>query len=177
VGEVTNASIRFVIIHCAYSAHGLLGCGTHGLVHVGANSPDAGPFSLSGYVLKGPVSGATVTAFQLRGDLRAGDAPASGITDETGFFGLELPPYNGDDLLVARGGTYAEEALPADQDGNPRRLTLDRDFLGVALDVRSGQPTTANVTPISQFALHLAPFSTRREAITATRLRSTPSRI
>jgi hypothetical protein len=46
-------------------------------IDVGGNPPDdAGPFSLSGYVLKGPVSGATVTAYKLDGDLSAGDALA-----------------------------------------------------------------------------------------------------
>src|SRR5262245_19306248 len=109
---------------------------------------DAGPFSLSGYVLKGPVSDARVTAYKLHPDLTTGDALASATTDETGFFGLEFPPYNGDVLLVAAGGTYADEALSPGDDGEPRRLTLDRELLGVALDVQTGQPATANITPI-----------------------------
>jgi hypothetical protein len=119
---------------------------------------DAGPFSISGYVLKGPVSGATVTAHKLHPDLSSGDALAGARTDESGLFGLTLPPYNGDVLLVATGGTYAEEALPPDDEGKSPRLTLDRELLGVAIDVRTGQPAVANVTPASHWAVHLARF-------------------
>ena len=50
------------------------------------------PFSLSGYVLKGPVSGASVTASKLHGDLSAGDSLASTKVGDDGFFGLTLTP-------------------------------------------------------------------------------------
>ena len=95
-------------------------CGSTAPVDPRGAESDAGPFSLSGVVLKGPVSGATITASKLRPDLTPGDTLASGTTDETGFFGLTLAPYNGDVLLVATGGSYAEEALPFDDDGTPR---------------------------------------------------------
>ena len=137
-------------------------CSPEGPVDVpSAGSVDAGPFSLSGYVLKGPVSGATVTAYKLHAYLDRGDLLATTTTGEDGSFGLTLPPYNGDVLLVATGGSYVEEALPPGDDGKPRRLTLDRELLGVALDVRTGQPATANITPISDLAVHLARFHVR----------------
>ena len=92
-------------------------CGTTGPVDLPSkDSSDAGPFPLSGYVLKGPVSGATVAAFKLHADLTTGDTLATATTDESGVFGLTLPPYNGDVLL----GSYAEEALPPGDDGKPR---------------------------------------------------------
>ena len=123
-------------------------CGTTGPVDLPSkDSSDAGPFPLSGYVLKGPVSGATVAAFKLHADLTTGDTLATATTDETGFFGLTLPPYNGDVLLVATGGSYVEEALPPEDDGRPRRLTLDRELLDAGLDVRTGPPATANSIP------------------------------
>ena len=89
---------------------------------------DAGPFALSGYVLKAPVSGASVTAYKLDAALTRGDALGTSTTTDDGFYGLTLPPYNGDVLLVATGGTYAEEALPANDQGNPRRLAFDREI-------------------------------------------------
>ncbi len=159
VGEVVGGSSKSIFAVCALSIALAVGCGTQEAVRVGASEPsDAGPFTLSGYVLKGPVSGATVTASKLRGDLTPGDTLATATTDDSGFFGLTLPPYNGDILLVATGGSYAEEALPLDDDSKPRRLTLDRELLGVALDVHTGQPATANLTPISLLAVHLARF-------------------
>ena len=133
-------------------------CSPEGPVDLSSTPVDAGPFSLSGYVLKGPVSGATVTASKLRADLTPGDTLASGTTDESGAFGLTLPPYNGDILLAATGGTYPEEALPPGDDGKSRQLTLDRELLGATLDVRTGQPATANITPVSHLAVHLARF-------------------
>jgi hypothetical protein len=161
VGNVIRRSIDFSA--CALGALLMFACGSQDPVRISANVPaDAGPFSLSGYVLKGPVSGTTVTAYKVHSDLSRGDALASATSDETGFFGLTLPPHNGDVLLVATGGTYAEEALPPDEDGKSPRLTLDREFLGVALDVRTGQPATANVTPVSHWAVHVARFHASR---------------
>ena len=59
-----------VVLVCAFS--------TGGPLDVSSNLPaDAGPCSLSGYVLKGPVSGATVSAFKLHSDLTSRDALAT----------------------------------------------------------------------------------------------------
>ena len=66
-------------------------CSPEGPVDLSSTPVDAGPLALSGYVLKGPVSGATVTAYKLHADLTEGDTLASATTDESGFFGLELP--------------------------------------------------------------------------------------
>ena len=86
-------------------------CGTTGPVDLPSkDSSDAGPFPLSGYVLKGPVSGATVAAFKLHADLTTGDTLATATTDESGVFGLTLPPYNGDVLL---GATPRRRSHPA----------------------------------------------------------------
>lgn len=63
----------------------------------------------------------------------------SGTTNDDGFIGLTLPPYNGDVLLVATDGTYAEEALRPDVDGNPCRLAVD---LGISLDVQTSRPVS-----------------------------------
>src|SRR5262249_53883002 len=46
--------------------------------------------------IAGRASGDTVTAYTLHEDLTGGDALANSAMDEPGFFGLTLPPYNGD---------------------------------------------------------------------------------
>ena len=125
------------------------------------DAPDAGGFDLSGYAVKGPISGGTVTAYKLLPELSRGELLASTTTDETGFFGLTLPAYNGNVLLVVRGGTYLEEALALPDGGQPPRLMVDVDFVGLVMDYRTGQPATANLTPISHLAYHLARYHVR----------------
>jgi hypothetical protein len=139
------------------------GCGTAPPIHVLPSQADAGAFDLSGYAVKGPISGATVTAYKLLPDLRRGDALVSTTTDDAGFFGLTLPAYNGDLILVATGGTYVEEALPRTTDNEPKRLSVDVDFVGLAIDYRTNQPATANITPISHLAYHLARYHVRNQ--------------
>lgn len=60
---------------------GLFACGPTPAAHVPPGEPpDAGAFSLSGYVLKGPVSDATVTPSKLRADLTVGDTLSTATT-------------------------------------------------------------------------------------------------
>jgi len=139
----------------------MLACGTAPPIHLLPSQSDAGAFDLSGYAVKGPISGAAVTAYKLLPDLNRGQELASAITDENGFFGLTLPAYNGDVLLVASGGSYPEEALALGDDGEPKRLDLDVDFVGLAMGYRTGQPTIANSTPVSHLAYHLARYHVR----------------
>src|SRR5271166_3692216 len=79
-------------------------------IRVPAGNSDGG-IDISGYAVKGPISGGTVTAYKLLADMSRGDQLATATTDSTGHFGLSLPAYNGDVLLVVNGGSYAEEAL------------------------------------------------------------------
>jgi hypothetical protein len=138
-----------------------LACGTAPPIHGLPSQVDAGAFDLSGCVVKGPVSGATVTAYKLLSDLDRGEALANTTTDDAGFFGLTLPAYNGDIVLVATGGSYIEEAVAGNQDGEPARLSLDVEFLGLAMDYRTDEPTTADITPVSHLAYHLARYHVR----------------
>lgn len=117
-----------------------------------------GGVDISGYALKGPISAATVTAYALRADMSRGDALATTTTDDTGYFGLSLPAYSGAVLLVATGGTYAEEAL-AGGDGGPSPLvTLNVDFIGILLGYQPGQMARADITPVSHLAYALAQY-------------------
>ena len=139
----------------------LVACGTPPPPDVTGLASDAGAFNLSGYAVKGPISGGIVTAYKLLPDLARGDQLATATTDDSGFFALSLPPYNGHLLLVARGGTYVEEALASADGGQPTRLTVDVDFVGLAMDYRAGQPASANITRISHLAYHLARYHVR----------------
>ncbi len=121
-------------------------------------NPDGGT-DISGYVVKGPVSGATVTAYGLLGDLSRGDELATTTSDASGFYGLSLPAYAGDVLLVATGGSYSEEALAGGDGGAPSpSVALNVEFVGLLLGYSPGQLATANITPVSHLAYALARY-------------------
>ena len=137
------------------------------LAHCGGGEPPLiltigsldGGVDISGYVVKGPVSGATVTAYGLLGDLSRGDELATTTSDTSGFYGLSLPGYAGDVLLVATGGNYVEEALAAGDGGPPSpSVALNVEFMGLLLGYEPGQPATANITPVSHLAYALARY-------------------
>src|SRR5215469_9930084 len=57
---------------------------------------DGGAPNLTGYVVKGPVAGATVTVYKLGADMERGTELASGTTGADGSFAVTLPAYSGD---------------------------------------------------------------------------------
>ena len=124
---------------------------------------DGGNPNVTGYVIKGPVAGATVTAYKLGADMERGAELASGTTAVDGSFGLTLPAYSGDVLLVATGGSYVEEALapPSGSTGGSTPLNVNVDFLGVLSGYTAGVPAVANITPISHLAYYLARYHVR----------------
>ena len=124
---------------------------------------DGGNPNVTGYVVKGPVAGATVTAYKLGADMERGAELASGTTAVDGSFGLTLPAYSGDVLLVATGGSYVEEALapPSGSTAGSTPLNVNVDFLGVLSGYTAGVPAVANITPISHLAYHLARYHVR----------------
>ncbi len=124
-------------------------------------NPDGG-LDISGYAVKGPISGGTVTAYRLLPDMSRGEQLASTTTDSSGFFGLSLPAFTGDVLLVVNGGSYFEEALVDADAGVPGpTLTVNVDFVGIFLGYQPGQPAAANITPISHLAYSLARYHVR----------------
>jgi hypothetical protein len=66
--------------------------------------------SIAGSVLKGPVSGATVTAFAVTDAGRRAAALGEATTDPAGAFVVNVGGHSGPTLLCARDGIYTEEA-------------------------------------------------------------------
>jgi hypothetical protein len=130
---------------------------------------DGGTPNLTGYVVKGPVVGATVTVYKLGADMERGTELGSGTTGADGSFALTLPAYSGDLLLVASGGSYVEEALapPSGGPGGSTPLNVNVDFLGVLTGYTAGVPAVANITPVSHLAYFLARYhvQTRAESV------------
>ncbi len=66
-------------------------------------------YAVSGTVVKGPVSGATVTAFAVTNGTM-GAQVGGGTTDSMGNFSISVGDYSGPMMLQAAGGTYTDEA-------------------------------------------------------------------
>ncbi len=66
-------------------------------------------YTVSGTVVKGPVSGATVTAYAVTNGTM-GAQVGGGTTDSMGNFSISTGSYSGPMMLQASGGTYTDEA-------------------------------------------------------------------
>lgn len=83
----------------------LFGCGGGG----GDAPTPAVQGTISGSVVKGPVSGATVKAFAVSGGM-PGTQLASATTDAQGNFSMSVGSYAGALMLQTAGGSYIDEA-------------------------------------------------------------------
>lgn len=112
---------------------------------------------LAGLVLIAPLNGATVTAYKADAVLGRGEALASVKTDEAGAFALDLPPYQGNLLLVAAGGSYPEPSigLGVQLGTNELSLLLPNFTTGTKLD-------GLRVTPVSTLAVAFARYHAAR---------------
>lgn len=102
---------------------------------------------LSGVVTKGPMGGATVTAYAIAsGQLGARVGTAS--TDANGHFSMSIGAYAGPVMLQANGGTYTDEAT-----GTPMSLAQG-DVMTVAIPSVAAGATTSGiqVTPVTAMA-------------------------
>ncbi len=86
----------------------LAGCGGGGGE---TTSPGAGG-TISGATFKGPVAGATVTAFAISNGVMGGQI-GTGQTDGQGNFSMQVGDYAGPVMLQMGGGTYMDEATGA----------------------------------------------------------------
>ena len=99
-------------------------------------------------VSAGPVHGATVSAYALNADGTTGDLLDSSTTDSEGNYDLDFIPPGGPISIVARGGTYEEEAGASSVSlGNAEIRTL-------LPSVEEGQEV--GVTPVTEIATQSA---------------------
>ena len=144
----------------------LSGCGggddsgvTPGAIPVAAVAPvvpvPTAPASttVSGAVVKGPVSGAQVCAYSVVANARGAALGNCTTADATGLYSLAVPADRGALWLEATGGSYVDEvgqatvSLPA---GSPL----------LSLVAASGSTVTAMLTPLTTLALNAARTAT-----------------
>ncbi len=106
----TSAWPILVLILAIASSLLLFGCGGGSGGGDGATSSADG--AISGTAVKGPVNGATVTAFAI-GNGMMGAQIGTGTTNAQGNFTLPIGAYSGPVMLRMSGGTYTDEATGA----------------------------------------------------------------
>ena len=109
----------------------------------GGGGGDGSETTVSGFVVKGPVAGSTVTAYQLKDDGTLGDALGTGTTGADGSYRITLrTTWTGAVAIVAAGGTYVSETDGA-------TVTKTSDLLAVIPSLAGGSTSDVAVTPLT----------------------------
>jgi hypothetical protein len=102
---------------------------------------------VSGTVVKGPVSGASVTAYAVTNGTM-GAQVGGGMTDSMGNFTISIGDYSGPLMLQASGGTYTDEAT-----GTTMTMAAGDVMASVVPSVSAGATTSGiQVTPLTSMA-------------------------
>ena len=112
---------------------------------------------VAGRVIKGNVSGATVTVFRLEG-LERGAQVGAATTDADGAFRVPVGTATGPFLVVAAGGAFVDEATGVTAQLNTAELTALVPTFAIATKLES-----IRVTPVSHLAAGLAQYWVRTE--------------
>ncbi|TRZ89094.1 hypothetical protein D4R89_06600 [bacterium] len=111
-----GVSSTMVLILAIGSSLLLFGCGGgSGSGEAAATGADG---MISGTAVKGPVNGATVTAFSISNG-KMGALIGSGTTDAEGNFTVSIGSYSGPVMLRMNGGMYTDEATGASMTMQP----------------------------------------------------------
>lgn len=106
--------------------------------------------TIAGSVVKGPVSGATVTAYTVTGNGLRGFPVRSTTTDAQGSFAMPVPMAGGPLMLQVTGGTYTDEAT-----GAPVTLAAGQMMTSVLSSLAAGT-ASVQVTPLTAMAQAMA---------------------
>ena len=123
----------------------LFGCGGGSGVGGGATSSVDGV--ISGTAVKGPVSGATVTAYAINSGVM-GAQIGNGTTDAQGNFTVSIGAYSGPVMLRMSGGTYTDEATGASmtmQSGDVMTSVMSQAVAGAVMN-------GVQITPLTSMA-------------------------
>jgi hypothetical protein len=123
------------------------GSGGGGVAAPGTN----GGGMISGTAVKGPVNGATITAYGVTNGVM-GTRIATGTTDARGDFTISLGAYAGPVMLQLSGGTYMDEAT-----GTTMGMASGDVMTAVTPPLASGETVTdLQVTPLTSMAQAMA---------------------
>jgi hypothetical protein len=129
----------------------LSGCGGGGGGGTTSTSTPGVNGTIMGTAVKGPVNGATVTAFGINGG-GMGAQLGAGTTDTQGNFSLSIGAYTGPVMLRMTGGTYTNEATGASmamQAGDIMTTMMPQAIAGAAMG-------GVQITPLTSMAQAMA---------------------
>jgi hypothetical protein len=129
----------------------LAACGGGGGGGGGGNPPPPVSGTVSGTAVKGPVTGATVTAYGISGGAM-GAKITSASTNAQGNFSLSMGTYTGPVMLQMTGGTYTDEAS-----GSTMSM-LSGDVMTAVLPTMTAGATVSGIqmTPLTSMAQTMA---------------------
>ncbi|MBI5198375.1 MAG: Ig-like domain-containing protein [Nitrospirae bacterium] len=147
----TFLSHTCIFIALILSILGLTACGSGG--DGGKPVNQTASTTITGQVIKGPVSDASVTIFELTADGTAGDVLATTRTDETGRFGASVRQgVNGPVFIEATGGTFTSPVT-----GEPQTLPEEPGSgLQAVVNVKPGEDANTLITPLTTIAVQVA---------------------
>ena len=125
-----------------------IGCSSGG--GDGSSSTPAPPsgYIISGFAVKGPLTGATVTAFELANDGAKGQEIASTGTNTDGSYSLDIGSYTGNVIVEVTNGSYTDEATNTPGVQNNAKLRV------VLINVQGN--VSAQATPLTEMATQIA---------------------
>ena len=136
-----NKNLIAALVLSTIAAAALMACG-------GGDS--AAPLTVvSGTVVKGPVSGASVCAFDISSGSKGAAIGSCSPTDADGGYKLSLPQATGSVLLEANGGTYIDEVTAV-----RTSVTASSTFSSIAST--TGSNVAAAITPLTTIAVNAA---------------------
>ncbi len=129
----------------------LFGCGGGGSSATTPAGTTGAHGMFSGTAVKGPISGATVTAYSITNGTM-GMQLASGTTDSKGNFDMPIGDYEGSVMIQMSGGTYVDEAT-----GTVMPMAPGDVMTAVLTSLASGTTVTGiQVTPLTSMAQAMA---------------------
>ena len=111
--------------------------------------PAAASTTVTGAVVKGPVSGAQVCAYTVVANARGAALGSCTTTDASGNYSFAVPAGSGPLWVEATGGTYTDEITSA-------VVTLPAGSPLVSLTTATGSTATTMLTPLTTLALNAA---------------------
>ncbi len=136
-----NKNMIAAFLLSTIAAAALMACGGGG---------SAAPLTVvSGTVVKGPVSGASVCAFDISSGSKGVAIGSCSPTDADGAYRLSLPQATGSVLLEANGGTYVDEVTAV-----RTSVTGSSTFSSIAST--TGVNVAAAITPLTTIAVNAA---------------------
>ncbi len=151
--RISTRSLTLILFTIFATA--LAGCGGGGggttTTPAGTTTTPAANGTISGMTFKGPVAGATVTAFAISNGMTGGQI-GTAQTDGQGNFTMQVGDYEGSVMLQLTGGTYTDEAT-----GTTMPMQSGDVMTSIIPSISAGETISGiEITPLTSMAQTMA---------------------